>query len=107
MAAEPAPRESFIREARAGGEVWSISSADGLPAVERSDGETAVPFWSMADRATRFVNTVATFQKFEAQAIDLDTWLFGWLPQLAEGGHMLGLNWSGDPEHEGPLSPTR
>ncbi len=106
MAVEPAPGESFIREARAGGEVWSISSADGVPAIERSDGETAVPFWSMADRASRFVKTVVRFQGFEAQAIDLDTWLLGWLPQLAEGGHLLGLNWSGDPENEAALEPN-
>ena len=107
MAVEPALGESFIREACAGGEIWSISSADGAPAVERSDGEIAVPFWSRADRATGFVITVATFRGFEAQAIALDTWLLGWLPQLAECGNVLGLNWSGDPEREGSLSPTR
>ena len=106
MAVEPALGESFIREACAGGEIWSISSADGAPAVERSDGEIAVPFWSRADRATGFVITVATFRGFEAQAIALDTWLLGWLPQLAECGYVLGLNWSGDPEREVVFEPN-
>ncbi|WP_369371747.1 DUF2750 domain-containing protein [Promicromonospora sp. Populi] len=47
----------FFTEAIRDGVLWTVRDADGIPAPANSDGERAMPFWSLCSRAERVRDT--------------------------------------------------
>ena len=54
-----------------------------------------MPFWSLRSRAERAIDAVPAYAGFEPVAIPLADWRARWLPDLADKGADIGLNWSG------------
>ena len=95
MSIGAAHADAFYVEVLRNGEVWGIRDDGGFPAPENSDGQRAMPFWSLRSRAERVIETVDAFAEFAAEAIPLDVWRERWLTGLDKDGVHVGLNWSG------------
>jgi Protein of unknown function (DUF2750) len=76
-------------------DLWGIKDAAGFPAPKAADGVRAMPFWSLKSRAERVIETVPPYAGFEPVEIPLTDWRSRWLPDLADKGARIGLNWSG------------
>lgn len=54
-----------------------------------------MPFWSKRSRAEKVVTSVAAYSGMTVVEIPLADFLERWLPGLAEGGQLIGINWTG------------
>lgn len=95
MSTSGAQADAFYQEILRHGQVWAIRDSEGFPAPFGESGVRTMPFWSLASRAEKIVDTVDAYNGFEVVAIPLDEWRSRWLPGLEHDGLLLGLNWSG------------
>ena len=94
MTTSAAQADTFYREALENQTVWSVRDEGGFPAPETPEGR-AMPFWSLASRAKRVVESVPAYGGFDVVPIPLADWRGRWLPGLERDGIRAGLNWSG------------
>ncbi|MBK7582654.1 MAG: DUF2750 domain-containing protein [Myxococcales bacterium] len=82
--------EQVVRE----GHVFTFLSDDAFLVFPMPDGET-VPFWSSLSRLKTIQRAHPKFRAYAFDDIALDTFLDKVIPQLADEGLRVGVNWSG------------
>ena len=87
--------EQFYKDVARTGRLWSIKNNDGFPAIQTLSGDSAQPFWSSFNRATRIVETVPAFFGFEVVEISWAEFNENWAQRLNTNGILVGVNWSG------------
>lgn len=95
MSVSAAHADAFYVEVLREGEVWGIRDDGGFPAPKNSDGQRAMPFWSLRSRAERVISHVDAYAEFVPEVIPLNVWRERWLAGLEKDGVHVGLNWSG------------
>lgn len=106
MSASAAHADAFFREVLREGQVWTIRDSEGIPAPHGKDGVRSMPFWSLASRAQKLVDTIEAYAGFDVVGVHLDEWRLRWLPGLEEDGLLVGLNWSGPRASGYDVSPV-
>lgn len=96
MSTAAAHYAAFYREARDGGEVWTVRDDDGFPAPETTSGARAMPFWSRRSRVERIVAAAPAYAAFDIVTVPLPEFRSRWLPGLERDGLLVGINWSGE-----------
>lgn len=86
---------NFYREVAANKVVWAIRDKGGFTAPVNSEGERAMPFWSLESRALTVIRNVKAYRDFETVSIDWDTFCKRWVPGLKRDGLLVGVNWTG------------
>ncbi|MEU1390794.1 MULTISPECIES: DUF2750 domain-containing protein [unclassified Nonomuraea] len=54
-----------------------------------------MPFWSSRSRAEKIIRMVPAYAGMEPAKIDVDDWMYEWLPDFKRHGLLIGANWSG------------
>jgi len=85
----------FYRDVARNRRVWTVRDASGFPAPKNSRGVRAQPFWSSRSRVERIINNVPAYRGFELVEITWEEFRDHDLPDLAEKGMEVGINWSG------------
>jgi len=75
--------------------LWTIKDNVGYPAPMTSEGVRAMPFWSSRSRAEKIISNVAVYKPFESEEVSWEEFLSYWVPDLANEGMLIGVNWSG------------
>lgn len=95
MSTNAAQAAAFYREILREGLVWGVRDDDGFPAPLSTNGERAMPFWSLRSRAERIIANVPAYADFDVVSLDLAVWRRHWLTGLEADNVLVGLNWSG------------
>ncbi len=85
----------FFREVERDRQVWAVRDDGGFPAPMNGSGERAMPFWSLATRALRIIETCPAYAGLRTVAIPVQEWTDRWLPDLGTDALRIGVNWSG------------
>lgn len=93
MSTSGAQAAAFFREVAEHRTVWWVRDDDGSPVPVTSSGERAFPYWSSQARAQRAAAIWGP--QFRAVSTPLDRWRTDALPDLAQDGLRVGINWSG------------
>jgi hypothetical protein len=86
---------AFFREVVRDGVVWTMRDGGGFPAPMTSEGQRAMPFWSLRSRVLRIIEAVPAYSGFEPEEISLTEWRTEWLAGLRRDNMLAGVNWSG------------
>jgi hypothetical protein len=73
--------------------VWYVRDDRGSPAPKTDSGQRVFPYWSSQARAQRAASIWGG--DLRAVSVPLDTWRIRALPELAEDGYLIGINWTG------------
>ena len=73
--------------------VWYVRDDQGSPAPETSSGARAMPYWSSRTRAQRAADVWGN--GLCPVSVSLETWRKDHLPDLADEGYQVGINWTG------------
>ncbi|MCM4084644.1 DUF2750 domain-containing protein [Paractinoplanes hotanensis] len=84
---------AFFTEVARDGVVWYVTGESGSPAPEGDSGERALPYWSSQARAQRAVDIWGG--GLRVVSTSLATWRSKHLPELADDGYRIGVNWTG------------
>ena len=84
---------AFFREVADDRVVWYLRNDQGSPTSRTPAGERALPFWSSRARARRAAEVWA--QDLQPASLSLETWRDEELPELADEGCRVGINWTG------------
>ena len=86
----------FIQRAVASGEVWVLSSPNGVATCDSQchDDAHVIPFFSDAAYARRA--QAQSFQDYEPRRLDLFDLLYRWLPGMSHDGVFAGPGWTSD-----------
>lgn len=95
MRQSSAQYHAFIKEVLEYQKVWTIKDDQGFPSSTNSNGETAMPFWSLESRVEKILENVRDYRDFRVKEITLDDFLNNWLTGLEADGLYVGVNWSG------------
>lgn len=95
MSQSSAQYHVFIKEILEYQKVWTIKDDQGFPSSPNSDGETAIPFWSLETRVEKILENVPRYRNFRVNEITLDDFINKWLTGLEADGLYVGVNWSG------------
>lgn len=91
-----------LAKARSG----ALRTRAGFPRRSISDGQRAMPFWSLRSRAERVISTVDAYVDFLPESVPLDVWRNRWLVGLGKNGIRVDINWSGDRATGFDLTPS-
>jgi hypothetical protein len=75
--------------------VWTMDDAEGYPAPKTRTGRRSMPFWSSKSRVQEIIRTVKAYEGFTPVGFTWQDFLTDWLPDLRNGGFLIGVNWSG------------
>lgn len=78
MSQSSAQYHAFIKEVLEYQKVWTIKDDQGFPSSTNSDGETAIPIWSLKTRAEKVLENVHEYRDFQLNEITLDDFLNKW-----------------------------
>jgi hypothetical protein len=84
---------AFFREIVVQRTVWFVRDDHGSPAPEVASGARAMPYWSSRARAGRAADVWGN--DLRPVSLPLRTWREVDLPDLADGGYHVGINWTG------------
>lgn len=84
---------AFFREVAGHRIVWFVRDDQGSPAPKISSGERAMPYWSSQPRARRAADIWGN--GFRTVSMSLQRWRTAELPELADQGYRVGVNWTG------------
>ncbi|MFI0961666.1 DUF2750 domain-containing protein [Streptomyces sp. NPDC021080] len=84
---------AFFRDVSQSGVVWLVRDDDGSPAPLSADGTRSLPFWSTSARAQRAAKIWG--HGLRVESTPLEGWRDRELPDAAQEGLMIGINWSG------------
>ncbi|WP_199514655.1 DUF2750 domain-containing protein [Nucisporomicrobium flavum] len=84
---------AFFQEIARHQVVWYVRNDQGSPAPMTDSGDRAMPYWSSEVRAQRAVRVWGG--DLRVASMTLQTWREQDIPQLAEEGLRVGLNWTG------------
>ncbi|TDO32883.1 DUF2750 domain-containing protein [Paractinoplanes brasiliensis] len=84
---------AFFREIVSNDVVWFVRDDRGSPTPTTSSGATAMPYWSSRTRAQRAADIWGN--GLYPASISLETWQHADLPELADQGYQVGINWTG------------
>ncbi|MGW6144100.1 DUF2750 domain-containing protein [Streptomyces sp. NPDC055140] len=84
---------AFFRDVRQSRVVWLVRDDAGSPAPLSADGTRSLPFWSTSARAQRAAKVWG--HGLRVESMPLDTWRDRDLPDAAQEGYKIGINWSG------------
>jgi hypothetical protein len=73
--------------------VWSVGDDLGSPTPKTSSGERALPYWSSKTRAQRAADIWGS--GLRVVSTSLESWRTEDLPELADEGYRVGINWTG------------
>jgi hypothetical protein len=81
--------EYFIKRSAGHGELWGLHGDGGWVMAEDDDGNTHFPVWPHS----RFAKACSTgpWEGEDPQAIDVDEWVEGWIPQLQRQGFRIAV----------------
>jgi hypothetical protein len=81
-------QERFLARLRSYGTLWVLMLDGGL-ANWVEDDEVVIPLWDSEPDA--LASAAKTFSGYQAQSVELDEFLTGWLPTLIERGTWLAI----------------
>ena len=84
---------AFFKELARHHVVWFVRDDQGSPAPKTSSGERAMPYWSSKARAQRAADIWGN--DLRVVSTPLETWRTRDLPDLANEGYRVGINWTG------------
>ena len=84
---------AFFREVASHRTVWYVRDDNGSPAPTTSSGARAMPYWSSQARAQRAADIWGN--DLRPVSLSLETWRDDELPELADEGYRVGINWTG------------
>jgi hypothetical protein len=84
---------AFFREVARNRQVWYLRDDRGSPAPKTDSGQRVFPYWSSHARAQRAASIWGG--GLRASSACLEEWRSGALPELAEDGYLIGINWTG------------
>jgi hypothetical protein len=88
--------DRFVRDVRATGLVWGLSTERGWAVCESAEYEEAevYPFWS--DEAGAKIHCTDEWADYVPTKLALDRFLDTWLPGMSEDGVLVGTNWDAE-----------
>ncbi|MEV6019212.1 MULTISPECIES: DUF2750 domain-containing protein [unclassified Streptomyces] len=84
---------AFFRDVRQSGVVWIVRDDDGMPTHLSASGTRSLPFWSTSARARRAAKIWGNGLRVESMPLEI--WRDRELPDCAQDGLKIGINWSG------------
>lgn len=106
MSVSAAQSSAFFVEVTKHGEVFTVRDEGGLPAPMNRSGVRAMPFWSRESRAQRVIDNVPAYRDFRPVRLTLAEFRDVWIPDLANNGFQIGVNWSGKSATGYDLTPA-
>jgi hypothetical protein len=85
---------AFFQEVARTRLVWFVRDDDGSPAPQNAAGQRVFPYWSSEARARHATEIWGAGLRTES--VGLDSWRGAALPDLAEEGYLVGVNWTGE-----------
>jgi len=83
---------AFFREVARHRQVWYVCDEQGSPVPLTSSGKRAFPYWPSQARADRAASIWGG--DLRAVSVSVETWRDNELPDLTDGDHRVGINWS-------------
>ena len=86
---------AFYRDVAKNGVMWTVEDDGGVPAPMNRDGQRCMPFWSSRARVEKVIKTVPAYRSFRPLELSWTEFIKDWVPDLAQDGLLIGVNWSG------------
>ncbi|MCG8586689.1 MAG: DUF2750 domain-containing protein [Pirellulales bacterium] len=86
--------DEFVKTVVAQGEAFVFQSGTDYP-IFPMHGAEVMPFWSSRELARQVQQHHAEYADFKVARVDFDQFFHTMLPEMADQGVLIGLNWSG------------